>query len=267
MELTAPLGQIGQHQDIAIQRVQGQPLRHGVMQLLHPAVDLARVHHADLADHEGMARYLIGLLVGNEQLTQGGIAQLGAPLQQGLGKGGQDQIGDGQQPLDREPVLCRGGGGGEVEGVADDGPQQQPGLGAGQIVMAHQLQQHCGTAPDRPDPGVEGATGDEGADAVVIDEALHIGLGQPLRPLLQFAEIHQKDRLVGDAARQNRGGRHARRLQDEAGLGNGFTQCIGLGGTTLTVEPVGGDQRGADAVAVGILVAKDMKHEAVPDVG
>ncbi|MNP60686.1 hypothetical protein D3C76_1557900 [compost metagenome] len=71
-----------------------------------------------------MTRDLIGLLVGDEQLAEWRVAQLGAAFQQGLGEGGKRQLGDGEQPVDRDPVLLSGGGGGEVEGVADDGAQQ-----------------------------------------------------------------------------------------------------------------------------------------------
>ena len=56
-------------------------------------------------------------------------------------------------------------------------------------------------------------------------------------------------------------------FQDKASLGNGIAQSEGPGGASLAIEPVGSDQGGTDAVAVGILVTKDVEHGLIPEVG
>ncbi len=266
MELAAPLSQVGQHQDIGIQPILHQPQLHRLFQLRLPAVQLTRIHHTDLADIELVTGDPVRLLVGGEQLGHGGVTELGAAFQQGLGKGFQRQIRQRQQGMDGGAIARRGGGRGEAEGIADDGPEQQASLGAGEGMVTHQLQQHGGAAAHGSDPGIERPTGNESADAVVVDEALHVGLCQSLRPLLQFAEIHQEHLLVGHAALQQGRGGDAGGVQNEAGFGDGLAEGIGLGRAALAIEPVGSHQGGTDAVAIGIFVTKHVEHGAIPAV-
>ncbi len=101
---------------------------------------------------------------------------------------------------------------------------------------------------------------------MVIDEALHVRLGQTFWALLQLAEIHQEHLLVGHTALQQRRGGNAGGFQNEAGFRDGLTEGIGLGRSALTIEPVGGNQSGTDTVAVGVLVTKHVEHGAIPAV-
>ena len=110
---------------------------------------------------------------------------------------------------------------------------------------------------------LDGAGGDQAADAVVVDDLQKLGVLQAVDGLKQFVVIHQDDLLTGIDVVDQLGDRDAQLAQHPAGLGRQLAQARRLvdaaGSVALRqdVLELRIADRSADRVVVGILMAYD----------
>ena len=110
---------------------------------------------------------------------------------------------------------------------------------------------------------LDGAGGDQAADAVVVDDLQKLGVLQAVDGLKQFVVIHQDDLLAGIDVVDQLGDRDAQLAQHPARLGRQLTQARRLvdaaGSVALRqdVLQLRIADRGADRVVVGILMSYD----------